>query len=298
MSFERMSPDVDLRHQISVLGAELGPRVREATTELFSERHLEITKFPIARDIFYGPDPRHRLDIHQPKHLVGGPLPVFVYVHGGGFIGGDKSKPGLPYYDNIGQWAASNGVLGVNITYRYAPEFTYPSGAEDVARALEWIDANIHEFNADPSRVVLMGHSAGSAHVASFVATPGLQSNLEHLPRGLILSSGVYDPTQGAAAYAVYFGDDAQGLSRSAIPGICKTEIPLLLSSCEFDPENIRQQTFTLVEAMMHAHNKMPDCVFNDGHNHYSVVYQFGTSDNWLGDRVLRFIASVTRGTD
>ncbi len=296
MAFEPKSPDVDLRHQVALLGAELGPRVREETTEIFANRHLERRQYPIMRDIFYGPDPRHRLDIHEPTQRTEAALPVFVYVHGGGFIGGDKNKPGLPYYDNIGQWAASNGVLGVNITYRYAPEFTYPSGAEDVASALAWIDAHIHEFNADPSRVVLMGHSAGSAHVASFIALPDLQSKLEHRPSGVILSSGVYDPTQGDATYAVYFGDDTQAASRSAIPGICNTHIPLLLSSCEFDPENIRRQTFSLVEALMRTHNKMPYCVFNDGHNHYSVVYQFGTSDNWLGDRILRFIASVTRG--
>ncbi len=295
MSFERMSSEADLRYQIAALGAELGPRVRDATTELFSGIQRESMKYPIVRDSFYGTDPRHRLDVHQPERQDGDLLPVFVYVHGGGFIGGDKSKPGLPYYDNIGQWAASNGVLGVNITYRYAPEFTYPSGAEDVAKALEWVDTHIHDFNGDPSRVVLMGHSAGSAHVASFVASPHLQSRLSHLPRGVVLSSGVYDPAQGAEAYAIYYGDDAQVASRSAIPGLCKTKIPLLLSSCEFDPENIRQQTFSLVSAMMREYHKMPDCVFNDGHNHYSVVYQFGTLDNWLGDRVLRFIASVTR---
>lgn len=295
MSFERINSDFDLHHQIAALGAELGPRVREATAELFSARHLESAKYPITRDIFYGPDPRHRLDVHQPKGRTAGLLPVFCYVHGGGFIGGDKNKPGLPYYDNIGQWAASHGVLGVNITYRYAPEFTYPSGAVDVAKALEWIDANVHEFGGDPSRVVLMGHSAGSAHVASFVALPDLQGNLAHVPRGVVLSSGVYDPTLDAKAYAVYFGDDHALLpSRSAIPGVRRTAIPLLLSSCEFDPDNIRQQTFALIEAMMIEHHTMPDYVFNDGHNHYSVVYQFGTSENWLGGRVLRFIASVT----
>ena len=294
-----MGSEVGLHRQIAALGAELGPRVREGTTELFSNRQLENVKFPITRDIFYGPDPRHRLDIHQPEGRAEDLLPVFCYVHGGGFIGGDKNKPGLPYYDNIGQWAASHGVLGVNITYRYAPEFTYPSGAEDVAKALAWVDAHVHEFNGDPSRVVIMGHSAGSAHVASFIATPDLRANLTYVPRGAILSSGVYDPAHCAEEYAIYYGDDDALLAaRSAISGVCKTEIPLLLSSCEFDPDNIREQTFLLVEAMMREHNEIPDYILNDGHNHYSVVYQFGTAENWLGDRVLRFIASVTRDAD
>lgn len=295
MEFEHTVPDLELRRQIAALGAELGPRVRDATTALFLSRHLEGARFPIERDIFYGPDARHRLDVHLPESRPEDHLPVFCYVHGGGFIGGDKHKPGLPFYDNIGQWAASHGVIGVNITYRYAPEFTYPAGAEDVARALEWVGAHVHEYGGDPSRVVLMGHSAGSSHVATFLALENLHDNLSYPPRGVVLSSGVYDPSLAAEDYSVYFGDDHALLpGRSAVAGLCASATPLLVSSCEFDPENIRLQTFALVEAMMAERHTMPDYVLNDGHNHYSVVLQFNTSENWLGARLLRFIASTT----
>jgi len=295
MPTKRSSPDFDLYRQLAELGAELGPRVRDATETLFMTRHGEPLDFEIVRDIFYGPDPRHRLDVHQPDSDARDLRPVLCFVHGGGFISGDKHKVGLPYYDNVGQWAAANGLLGVNITYRFAPEFTYPSGAQDVALALEWIDQHVLEFGGDRSRVVVMGHSSGSAHVASCVSSMSSDVTFHNVPRGAILSSGVYDPSLGEDTYAVYYGDDRGSLrERSSIPGLCKTEIPLLMTSTEFDPPNIQSQTFELVSAMMHEHRKLPEYVLADGHNHYSVMYQFGTSMTWFSDRILRFIVSVT----
>ena len=55
--------------------------------------------------------------------------PVLVFVHGGGFTGGNKSTPGSPFYDNVPLWAARNGLVGVNITYRLAPQHPWPAGA-------------------------------------------------------------------------------------------------------------------------------------------------------------------------
>ena len=281
--------------EIAKLGAEIGPRVRDATEALYASRHSESLNYRVIRDISYGSDPRHRLDIHQPEPGETTLCPVLCFVHGGGFIGGDKHKVGLPYYDNVGQWAAGGGVLGVNITYRFAPEFTYPSGALDVALALDWIDRHVHEFGGDRSRVVIMGHSAGSAHVASCIASTRIRSDFRNIPRGAILSSGVYDPSLGEGDYSIYYGNDSARLHlQSSIPGLCNTDIRLLMTSAEFDPPNIELQTFELVSEMMKAHHKPPEYVLADGHNHYSVMYQFGAEETWFTERVLRFIDSVT----
>ena len=67
----------------------------------------------LTRDHRYGGHERHRLDVFQPK--AAGLLPVFVFVHGGGFVRGDKKNPGTPYNDNVPLWAARHGMVGVNI---------------------------------------------------------------------------------------------------------------------------------------------------------------------------------------
>jgi len=74
----------------------------------------------LTRDLKYGPDERNRLDLFEPEKSTG-KRPALIYVHGGGFTGGDKKNPNFVYYDNVGIWAAKHGMVGVNVTYRLAP---------------------------------------------------------------------------------------------------------------------------------------------------------------------------------
>ena len=110
---------------------------------------------------------------HRRRRASATGAPVLVFVHGGGFVGGDKHVPGTPMYDHIGAWAVRNGWVGVTITYRLAPEHTWPSGAQDVAAAVQWVRDNIAAYGGDPARIVVAGHSAGCVHVASYLAGQG-----------------------------------------------------------------------------------------------------------------------------
>src|SRR5512140_1558298 len=75
----------------------------------------------VTRDERYGADARHRLDVFSPES-GGGARPVLVFVHGGGFVAGNKRINDSPFYDNIMLWAVKNGMVGVNMTYRLAPQ--------------------------------------------------------------------------------------------------------------------------------------------------------------------------------
>ena len=57
----------------------------------------------VQRDLKYGSDARQRLDVFTPASGFQPQRPVLVFVHGGGFVAGDKQMPGTPFYDNIGQ---------------------------------------------------------------------------------------------------------------------------------------------------------------------------------------------------
>ena len=82
----------------------------------------------IARDIRYGPAERNRLDIFTAEPAGGAAKPVLMFVHGGGFVRGDKQVPGTPFHDNIGAWAARHGLVGVTMTYRLAPRRALAGG--------------------------------------------------------------------------------------------------------------------------------------------------------------------------
>jgi triacylglycerol lipase len=255
------------------MGAEGVARTAEALAALQPPPAVE----PL-RDQRYGPDPRHRLDVFSPN--AAGARPVLVFVHGGGFVGGDKTRPGAFYYDNIGQWAARAGLVGVNITYRLAPQHAYPAVVEDIAAALAWVRTNIAAHGGDPARIVLMGQSAGAAHVGDYLAahaaSPGVASAM--------LVSGVHDvasypasPTTGA-----YYGTDPVKLAqRSAIAGLTRLTIPIFLASADLEPRPFQEQVARLNAALCLA-GRCPPYLHMAGHNHFSTVFAIGTADQEL----------------
>lgn len=239
---------------------------------------------PTLADMRYGPDDRHRLDVFAPGSAAlpvpgGGSRPVLVFVHGGGFVGGDKLRPGAHFYQNIAAWAVRNGMVGVNITYRLAPAHSYPAVIEDITAALAWVRQNIAAQGGDPARIILMGQSAGAAHVADYLArhadAPGVAA--------AVMVSGVYDVASyppGPTASA-YYG--REGLAeRSARPGLTRLRIPLLLAIAELEPQPFRDQGMALRPLL-------PNARFIElaGHNHFSTVFGIGSADRQLTDAIL-----------
>jgi triacylglycerol lipase len=198
----------------------------------------------IERDIKYGPAERNLLDVFMPE-TGGSARPVLIYVHGGAFIGGNKRNPGSPFYDNVMLWAVKNGFVGVNMTYRLAPQSPWPAGAEDIASVVQWIADSIGGRGGNPARVYLMGQSAGAVHVASYVSHPEFHKVKGGGLAGAIMVSGIYDLTATPLAdpERAYFGTDATLYpERSSLQGLLTTEIPLMVTAAELDPPGFVRQ--------------------------------------------------------
>jgi arylformamidase len=91
--------------------------------------------------------------------------PAMVYVHGGGWRVGDRSR--------VGRKAAfftERGWVFVSVNYRLLPEGRHPANVDDVAAAIAWVHDHAAEHGIDPDAIFVMGHSAG-AHLAALVAT-------------------------------------------------------------------------------------------------------------------------------
>jgi acetyl esterase len=108
-------------------------------------------------DIPYQKDgsPDHLLDIYRPRHAAG-PLPVMLYIHGGGFVMCDKNT-----HRGIGRIYADNGHVVFNINYRLAPQHPYPAALVDAGRAYAWVVENAARYGGDPNRIIIAGESAG-----------------------------------------------------------------------------------------------------------------------------------------
>jgi len=221
------------------------------------------------------------------------PVPVLVSVHGGAFIRGTKHAPGSPFDDNVPLWAARHGMVGVNIDYRLAPAATYPAAAEDIGAALAWVGANIRALGGDPKRIILMGHSAGAVHVATYVGHRALQPAAAPRLAGAIMISGIYDLKADSVGDAerVYFGSDpALYPERSALRGLQASPIPLMIAHAELDPPVFVAQFDELRTALCKS---AKGCVRNvelAGHSHMSELDSINTKDTRLTDQILAFV--------
>ena len=280
---------IDTAEQVRALGRDILAALPGSRAIYLEQQEREpYAGVEVTRDASYGPHERHRLDIFRTSSGEA-KRPIFVFVHGGGFVGGDKRHPGSPFNDNVALWAARQGLIGVNITYRLAPEFPYPAGSEDLAAAVVWLRAHASEFGGDPDRIFVLGTSAGAVHVASFLAQPMFEAARQGV-RGAILLSGVY-VVVGASAPHPYFGDDASKFpDMSSLHGLLESPIPLLFGIGEFEPFMFEQQAELVIHAWTARRGRWPNFVRLMGHNHLTATLHLNTADDYLGRQMLTFM--------
>jgi acetyl esterase/lipase len=102
-----------------------------------------------------------RLDLYIPAG--GGPFPLVIYVHGGGWILGDKLEP---YSNGIADFLVQRGFGFASLNYRLSDEAKFPAQVHDVKAAVRWLRAHADEFALDPNRFAAWGDSAGGNLVA------------------------------------------------------------------------------------------------------------------------------------
>lgn len=110
---------------------------------------------PTHADVSYGP---HRLNVLDFWKAEGeGPRPLLVYIHGGGWTGGDKkqdSSAWQPFLDK--------GISYAAINYRLTGEVPLPAPVHDAARAIQFLRTKAGEWNIDTKHIALTGGSAGA----------------------------------------------------------------------------------------------------------------------------------------
>ncbi|WP_311268390.1 alpha/beta hydrolase [Sphingobium sp. WCS2017Hpa-17] len=278
-----------VRQSISALGTGLGPDVLGQCRALFdAEQSALLAQVPVtAGDVSYGPHERHCLDLYRPQD--DDPAPIIVFVHGGGFLKGDKGGTNDWPNANVGRMAAQAGFVGVVLNYRLAPDHVWPAGTEDVASVVGWLKANIAQHGGDPERIVLMGTSAGAVHVAGYLKLAGAADI-----RAAILLSGLYGYTPLDQRDTLYYGDPALYPDRMPLEAVASTSLPLLLACAEFDPPRFQAEFLGLMQDRLARHGTMPRAFIHSGHNHYSMAMHLGTGDRRLSDEICAFVRETT----
>ena len=114
------------------------------------------------------------LDIYAPKNNEES-MPVILYVHGGGWHQGDKANLSFK-----ADFFTRNSFVFISTNYRLSPScppcsddiqrLKHPAQVQDVAAAISWVHENIDQYQGDPEKIMLLGHSAGG-HLVSLVST-------------------------------------------------------------------------------------------------------------------------------
>jgi acetyl esterase/lipase len=282
---------VQIRKELAAQGnhfdADVARRMRNLIAPLHSSEEPPAT---VSRDLAYGPHERHRLDVFHGATSEP-PRPALIFVPGGGFVAGDKhAPPDQVFYDNVGAWALRHGLVGVTINYRLAPDYMWPSGAEDIGEAINWVCAHASELGIDPARLVVMGQSAGAAHVASYLAQCG---GAKTRVCAAVLLSGIYDVPSAASNFPkrAYYGDNATlHESQSSVLGLCNCAVPFMLGINERDPPDFQRQALCLLKAYQDVHGTWPYFAHFKYDNHISGILRLNLRDDPLGAELEQFL--------
>ena len=181
--------------------------------------------FDIMTDIVYDESSPEacRLDTYVVKGGEG-KRPVLFYIHGGGFVAGDKH-----YRRALSRWYANMGYFVVNVNYGLCPEYQCPVPHRQLVAALNWVGAHADELGMDTGRMVVSGDSAGgyyAAMLACIAINKSLQDKLgvstDLRFGGAVLNCGIYDV---ATALKNKYPFDLGGKLLMVFAGIKKDEI-------------------------------------------------------------------------
>jgi acetyl esterase/lipase len=284
-----------------------------AKTAAALERHAPAGVAALV-DEHYGEGPDARLDVFRPGS-AGDPLPLVLWVHGGGFVGGAKEE--LAGYFKL---LASNGYAVAAPRYSLAPEHRYPTPVRQTMQALEYLQANAERLLIDPDRIVLAGDSAGAhiaAQLAALVTTPGYGDTVGVAPtitaaqlRGLVLACGPYDLALAREASSpaghrfveivlwAYSGtrrylDDPAFAPWSVTDYVTHAYPPALLTVGNADP--LRQHSERLAERLRAAGVESKTVFYPDDHEPpLGHEYQFDL-DTAAGQRFLERLLAFLR---
>ena len=150
------------------------------------------------RDIAYGDHPINKLDLYYHRDIIndGKKHPVIMYIHGGGFIMGDKKCR-----VSISEYYADKGYFVCCINYRMPPEVQFPEYAHDIVKAANFINNLAEEYNIDLDNVFVTGDSSGAFSAAYLVALKYDDELRQRIGaaeveidlKGALLMCGIYD---------------------------------------------------------------------------------------------------------
>jgi acetyl esterase/lipase len=250
-------------------------------------------KGEIIKDIAYGELDRQKLDIYLPKRADQTPLPTIVFFHGGRWTFGNKDQ-----YKFVGMTLADLGYAVVLPNTRLFPDVRFPSFVEDGAKAVTWVEQNMHNYNTN-DYLFVSGHSSG-AHVGAllladekYLAQHGLSANIIDGFAGL---AGPYDFEPQTEELKAIFAPEEQFPDLVVSNYIDGDEAPMLLMYSKND-ETVHIRNLNLLRDKINAESGKVSTIIYESGGHAGIVAALSwanPADLPVADDMDRFFRSIT----
>ena len=236
------------------------------------------------------PDLKDRLDVYAPAGVTG--APIVVSIHGGALREGDKAQQ-----EFVGQRLAAAGFVTVVINYRLSPSVTHPAHVQDAAHAVAFTRTHARDFGGDPSRLFVIGHSAGAYLAALLALDPKYLAAYQMSPadlKGVVpVSAFFYVDRKGVAPDRpkdVWGTDVAVWKAASPATYVRKDVPPMLLLYADGDDEWRRQQQADFLADLKKAGDKAIEARMIAGRNHGSIWSRMKDANDDTAAAIIAFI--------
>lgn len=269
------------------LDSQLNLRNRHPNFQTFldineSESQRVRTQYLCYLDQKYGDDPLQSLDIF-PSEVSHSP--ILIFIHGGYWRALDKSS-----YSFVAEPFVKQNMTVFVINYRLIPGVRMEQVLDDVQQALQWIQQSADQYNGDPNRMVISGHSAGG-HLAlmTYLRDEELRSKVN----AICSLSGIFDLAPIQQSYlneVLQLKEEEVAAFSVAHKDLSVITCPTLLSVGSGETELFLQQSRDL-----YLQNKDMTPISYYAYpqlNHYEIVHQLGRVDSPL----VRFILKNEKG--
>jgi arylformamidase len=260
--------------------------------EAYSETAFKLSEGVLGRaramlDITYGPHEDQALDLYLPDNEFTEPVPVLIFVHGGGWTHGYKEWMGF-----MAPAVTCLPAIFISIGYRLAPEFKHPEPADDCRSALKWVYENIANFRGDPNRIFIGGHSAGGHH-SSLITLQRDALKAQGLPEDVIKGcfpvSGAVDMTGESRSHLFNSPEDAR--DASPIRHVSGNTVPFYLSIGENDLPHLKPQFEEMTSALKKEAGAVEAIEMKDW-DHFQINIENGNVDGVWATTVRQWMAN------
>ena len=234
-------------------------------------------------DLRYGPNPKETLDLFLPAGRVRGTL---LFVHGGYWRALDKAD-----HSFVAEPFVAQGIAVAVANYDLCPQVSVATIVEEIRRCVAWVVREGAAHGADPSRLVVSGHSAGGHLAAAMLATPAAMFGTGRHPlAGAVSVSGVHDlaPMVLASFNTDLRLDEAEARRLSPVALQPVTDAPILVAVGGDETTEFLRQASLLWDAW--PANRPAGTIgplVIAGRHHFSIVSDYGQAGSELTRRTL-----------